>query len=260
MSRYGRPVAFGLAVVLLGFLVVELAIVIPRMRPEALGVDFHQYLEHTKRWLDGGSLYLDRQLQGPYQIEAGDSLYPPPILYLTVPFVLGLPQVLWWAIPLGVIGLVMARLRPAWWTWPILAAMVATPRSIEVVMYGNPVMWCTAALAAGTILGWPSVFVLLKPSLAPLALWGVRRRSWWVALLVALVAALPFGVAWLEWIQVVKDSSGSLLYSIPDLFFVLLPVVAWLGRTRSVEHLFRAPGGAATAPEEEGRAAILGAP
>jgi hypothetical protein len=77
---------------------------------------------------------------------------------------------------------------------------------------------------------------------------------------VALVAALPFGVAWLEWVQVVRDSSGSLLYSIPDLFFVLLPVVAWLGRRRSVEHLFRAPGGAATAPEEEGRAAILGAP
>ena len=260
MSRLARPLAFALAVVILGFLAFELWIVIPQMRPEALGVDFHQYLAHTQRWLDGGSLYLERQLVGPYEIQAGDSLYPPPILYLTVPFVLGVPQILWWAIPLTVIAVVVVRYRPAPWTWPLLAAMVATPRSIEIVMYGNPVIWCTAAMAAGTLLGWPAVFVILKPSLAPLAIWGIRRRSWWIALAIAIVAALPFGAMWLEWIQVVRDSSGSLLYSIPDLFFVLLPVVAWLGRRRTSTSDATAPEHAGSAPEQEGPAAILGAP
>jgi hypothetical protein len=260
MSRLARPLAFGLAVVILGFLAFELWIVIPRMRPEALGVDFHQYLEHTQRWLDGGSLYLERQLLGPYEIQAGDSLYPPPILYLTVPFVLGIPQVFWWAIPLTIIAIVVGRYRPAPWTWPLLAAMIAAPRSIEIVMYGNPVIWCTAALTAGTVLGWPAVFVILKPSLAPLAIWGIRRRSWWIALAVAIVAAVPFGAMWLEWIQVIRDSSGSLLYSIPDLFFVLLPVVAWLGRRRVTSEGAEAPEHAGPAPEQEAPAAILGAP
>jgi hypothetical protein len=38
-----------------------------------------------------------------------------------------------------------------------------------------------AALAAGTLYAWPSVLRCL-PSLFPFALFGVRRRSWWVAL------------------------------------------------------------------------------
>ena len=260
MSRLARPLAVALTVVILGFLAFELSIVISQMRPEALGVDFHQYLAHTQRWLDGGSLYLERQLLGPYEIQAGDSLYPPPILYLTVPFVLGVPHVFWWAIPLTIIGVVVVRFRPAPWAWPLLAAMVATPRSIEIVMYGNPVIWCTAAMAGGTVLGWPAVFVILKPSLAPLAIWGIRRRSWWIALAVAIAAALPFGAMWLEWIQVIRDSSGSVLYSIPDLFFVLLPVVAWLGRRRAPSSAGVADEHVGSTPEQEGSAAILGAP
>jgi hypothetical protein len=230
-SVWYQPVAIGLTFGFLVLLAFELVIVSRQMQPASVGVDFHQYLAHTERWLAGGSLYLDRQLQGPYAIVAGDSLYPPTILYLTIPFVLGLPQILWWVIPLAIIVGMSAHHRPAPWTWPVMAAMIATPRSIEIVLYGNPVMWATAALAAGIVLAWPSVFVaVIKPSLAPLALWGVRRRSWWLGLAVAALAAIPFGAAWLEWIQVIRDSSGSIIYSLPDLFFVLLPVVAWAGR------------------------------
>ena len=192
-SRWYRPLAVGLTLAFLGLLVFELFIVVPRMRPESVGVDFHQYLVHTERWLAGGSLYLDRQLQGPYEIVAGDSLYPPTILYLTVPFALGVPEILWWIIPLSIMGWAIVTHRPAPWAWPVMAAMLATPRSIEIVLYGNPVMWSAAALAAGTILAWPSVFVIIKPSLAPLALWGIRHRSWWIALGVAALMAIPFG-------------------------------------------------------------------
>jgi hypothetical protein len=64
---------------------------------------------------------------------------------------------------------------------------------------------------------------------------------------------------WLEWVRVVRDSSGSVLYSIPDLLFVLLPVVAWVGRRASpgAEGLADAAG---SATGQEGPAAILGAP
>ena len=229
-SRWYRPAALGFTVMALAVLLFELGIVAGHIRPESIGVDFHQYLGHTRRWLDGGGLYLDRQLHGPYAIQAGDSLYPPTILYLTVPFVLGLPEPLWWLVPLGIIAAVVVRHRPAPWTWPIIAAMLATPRSIEIVLYGNPVIWVTAALAAGTVAGWPSVGVLLKPSLGVLALWGIRRRSWWYALAAMIAAGLPFGALWLDWGRVLLDSNGSFAYSVPDLLFVLAPVIAWLGR------------------------------
>jgi hypothetical protein len=232
-SHWYRPIALGLTLAVLGLLAFELTIVARQMQPASLGVDFHQYLVHTDRWLGGGSLYLDRQLHGPYEIVAGDSLYPPTILYLTLPFVAGVPELLWWMVPLLIIVGAMVRHRPAPWTWPVMAAMLATPRSIEIVLYGNPVLWATAALAGGTVSAWPSVFVaLIKPSLGPLALWGVRHRSWWLALAVAALASLPFGATWMVWLQVVRDSGGSVVYSLPDLLFVMLPVVAWAGRTR----------------------------
>ena len=229
-SRWYRPVALSFTVLAIGVLLFELSVIGGHTRPESVGVDFHQYLAHTRRWLDGGSLFPDRQLHGSYTIQPGDSLYPPTILYLTVPFVLGLPEVVWWAVPIGIIVAAMLHHRPAPWTWPVMAAMLVTPRAIEIVLYGNPVLWVTAALAAGTVAGWPSVGVLLKPSLAPLALWGIRRRSWWYALAAMTLLSLPFVSVWLEWARVVLDSSGSFTYSLPDLLLVMVPVVAWIGR------------------------------
>lgn len=229
-SRWYRPVAVGLTGLMIAVLLFELSVVVAQLRPGSVGVDFHQYLVHTRRWLDGGSLFLDRQLHGPYAIEAGDSLYPPTILYLTVPFVYGLPEVAWWAVPAGIIAAAMLHHRPAPWTWPIMAALLVLPRTVEIVLYGNPVLWVTAALAAGTVAGWPSVGVLLKPSLAPFALWGVRRRSWWYALAAMAILALPLGALWTVWGRALLDSNGSLAYSLPDLTFVMVPVVAWIGR------------------------------
>lgn len=239
-----RPVLVALTIVALGFIVWEWTIIAPNIQPATWGVDFHQYLVHTQRWLDGGSLYLDRQLGGPYAIMAGDSLYPPTILYLTVPIVWGVPEPVWWVVPLGIIVAAVWAHRPAVWAWPIMVLLLATPRSIEIVLYGNPVMWATAALAAGTVRGWPSVGVLLKPSLFPLALWGCNRRSWWIALGVAILLAIPFGAMWLEWLQVVRDSRSNLAYSLPDLLFVVLPLVAWASGVRRTS----LPGRTASAP------------
>lgn len=229
-SRWYLPVAVGLTALGIAALSLQLAVVIPQMDPATLGVDFHQYLGHAQRWLDGGSFYLDRQLQGPYEIQGGDSLYPPTLLYLLVPFALGLPQLLWWAAPITIAVVAIAWLRPAPWTWPLMAGLLAVPRTYEMILYGNPGIWVAAAIAAGTVLGWPSVGVLIKPSLAPFALFGIRTRAWWIALGLYLLACLPFGLMWLEWIQVITDSDANLAYSLVDLPLMLLPVVAWAGR------------------------------
>src|SRR5690348_5487772 len=69
----------------------------------ALGGDMNLYLDAARHWLGGGSFYLDRQLAGPYEITGGDVLYPPVALALFVPFTV-LPAVLWFAIPLAIVG------------------------------------------------------------------------------------------------------------------------------------------------------------
>ena len=56
----------------------------------------------------------------------------------------------------------------------------------------------TEAEIAGIDADGPAVFALLKPSLAPFALFGANRRSWWVALAVLVAASVPFGGLWAE--------------------------------------------------------------
>ena len=68
-----------------------------------------------------------------------------------------------------------------------------------MMILGNTSMWIVAA-AFGAPYGWPSVFVLLKPTLLPFALLGAKKRGWWLGLAVLLVASLPFGLLWIDWV------------------------------------------------------------
>ena len=192
-------------------------------------VDFNQYQAHTTRWLETGQLYLARQLAGPTPVQDGDPLYPPIVLYLLLPFRV-LPSILWWVIPLAIIGSVIVWLRPRSWTWPLLALILLWPRTPALIYYGNPGMWVDAAIAGGVVLGWPSVFVLIKPSLAIYAPLGIRRRSWWVALGILAIASLPFGTLWVDYATVLRNSGVPPWYSLLDLPLSLAPVIAWLGR------------------------------
>lgn len=200
-----------------------------------LGVDYHLYMDAARRWLATGTFYLPHQLE-PYAIAPGDILYPPVVLWLLVPFTV-LPAVLWWAVPLGLVGYVLWRLRPAPWTWPFVALLlVPTPSTIKLVT-GNPVMWVMAALAAGVLWVGPAVFVLIKPTLAPFALWGARHRRWWAWLAAFGLLCLPFGGMWTDWLRVVgnsqpSDLGGGLLYSVWELPLLLVPLVAWAGRAK----------------------------
>jgi len=247
--RWSRPLAIGVIALLVALIAFELSVVVPKVLnlQGALGVDFHQYQDHARRWLTGGGFYLPGQLSGPYTVYGLlPPLYPPPFLLLIIPFVY-LPEILWWALPLGFLAAVVIRWRPTPWAWALIAALVAWPRTYEIVLFGNPSMWIAAFAAAGTLAGWPYVLVLLKPSLAPLALIGVRRRSWWIALAVAVLVSVPFGPMWVDYAKALLNADQGWTYSLRDVPIVLIPIVAHLGRRRTPERSGAAgPNGSAT--------------
>jgi hypothetical protein len=196
--------------------------------------DVDLYLLAARRWLDGGAFYEPYQLQGAYGISYGDILYPPVVLWLLVPFLI-VPTILWWAIPIALTGFGLARLRPSFVVWPLLALCVAWPPTAVRVATGNPVMWVVAAVMVGTVVAGPAALALVKPSLLPFAIWGIRRRAWWLWLIAFGVVCIPFGTMWVEWITVVMNSrGGGLLYSIQEVPMLLIPVIAWVGRTRLI--------------------------
>jgi len=197
-----------------------------------VGVDYRLYLDTATRWLSGGAYFQPYQLAGPYQISAGDILYPPVALLLFVPFTF-LPAILWWLIPAAAVACCVARLRPARHAWPWLMACAVWPTTPLKIVTGNPVIWAVAALALGVVYAWPSVLVLIKPSLFPFALFGAWRRRWWVGLAVFVAVSLPFGSLWIDWAHSILNSQGGgLAYSSLEIPMLAFPVLVWLGRER----------------------------
>ena len=191
------------------------------------GADYRLYMDATQRWLHGGPFYQPYQLVGPYQITHGDVLYPPVALWLFVPFTF-LPAALWWIAPIATTALVIWRLRPGFVAWPLLALCAAWPPTLVKLVSGNPVIWVMAAMALGCLYRWPSVFVLLKPSLFPFAAFGANRRSWWVALGFFAILCLPFGAMWQDWFTALLNARGAGLgYSVQEVQMLLLPLIAW---------------------------------
>ena len=196
-----------------------------------LGVDYRLYIDATSRWLAGGSFYPAYELAAPFATDH-DVLYPPNAILLFAPFTV-LPAVLWWAIPLGIVAWVIVRLRPDPVAWPFLAICLAWPATALTIVVGNPVLWAVAALALALRHGWPAALIWLKPSLFPFALLGVWHRSWWLALGLLVAMSVPFGGLWEDWFRVVWNSRvGGVFHSIQQVPLLLLPLIAWLGRTR----------------------------
>ncbi len=236
-----RRVATHRAVVVLGvaltliFVLVDLFDVLvnaPTLRLQ-VGVDYHLYIDTASRWLSDGTYFQPYQLAGPYQISAGDILYPPVALLLFVSFTF-LPAVLWWLLPAAALSWSLRRLRPAPAIWPMLAACATWPTTPLKILTGNPVIWVVGALGIGVLYAWPSVLVLIKPSLFPFALFGARSRRWWLALAVFVAIGLPFGSLWLDWVHSILNSrGGGIGYSILEIPMVAFPVLAWVGRKRA---------------------------
>ena len=198
------------------------------------GNDYEFFVGVAQRWVATGGFYGAEQLAGPYVAATGVSvLYPPIALYLFVPFTV-LPAFLWWAIPLGIVAWHVVTARPAWWAWPVIALLLFAPRSQSIIIWGNTGIWVTAFVALGLRFAWASPLVLLKPTLAPFALIGIRRRSWWVGLVVLLAASLLLLPHWFEYIAAMRNNVGAwppgFLYSLPDCLLVAVPIVAWVAR------------------------------
>lgn len=223
---------YAIVATLLGVVfVVELRLLWDVLREQnALGADLAFFRDISRHWQETGEFYVQRQLTGPYLVETlVDVLYPPVALYWFVPF-LWLPPLLWWAIPITVLCVCIARMRPAAWAWPLIMIGVAWPQTVSQLLYGNTNMWIAAFVAAGLTFGWPSVLILAKPSLAPFALIGIRRPRWWVALGAMVLASIPFGCLWLDYATAMRNSSLDASHALVTLPLMLSPVWAWLAR------------------------------
>ena len=234
-SRLGTLDGAGFARVLAagwsGGLLVETAREIAVLSPHGFG-DLDGYLTGARRFVETGSPYLPSQVAGPWTLGPHSFIHPPAALALFVPFLV-LPAFLWWAIPLGVTAFVIIRLRPASWTWPLMAACLVWPRSAGSLLAGNTDMWSMAFVAAGAMWGWPAALLVVKPTVAPLALIGGRRALWAGLIVIALCAALlPL---WFEYAVVIGNAGVDWTYSLLNLPLVVLPAIAWLGRQRTVD-------------------------
>jgi hypothetical protein len=200
-----------------------------------VGQDFAAYMERTAAFAAGRGFYLPEQLAGPYLISMSppDMLYPPPTLLLFVPF-LYLPAFLWWAIPLSITAVIIVHHRPAVWTWPFMAFCTIWGIGFaNEIIKGNVAIWSMAATALGTV--WPqaSPFVLIKWTMAPFALVGIRKRGWWIGAGVAALACLAFVAMWPDYIVAIANARGRTLgYALSEYEMMLIPLLAWLGRTR----------------------------
>ena len=231
-----RPRALGsvAAVLIVVFVAVDLVDVAANSATlqGQIGVDYRLYMNAATSWIHGGPFYQPYQLTGPYLISAGDILYPPVALVLFVPFTF-LAVALWWLLPSLAVAWCLYQLRPTRLAILWIAACVVWPTTPLKFLTGNPVIWAAAAMALGTLYAWPSVFVLIKPSLFPFALFGGRQPRWWVGLAVFVAISLPFGALWIDWIRSVLNSQGGgIAYSILEAPMLAFPIVAWLGRTR----------------------------
>ncbi len=238
VARRRRLVAFAIS---LPILAIALLFFAARWQSfaatDAIGIDYRTLVAHGQRWLDGGSWYQPYQLAGPYvaapaaprPIEAVPVLYPPVLLPVTVALT-ATPAFLWWVIPLAVIAYAVISWRPAPWSWPLLSLIACWPWTQSILIVGGTSLWIAAFVAAGLRWRWPAVFVCLKPSLLPFVVIGMRDIRWWIAAGVLILGSMPLAG---DYVRSVQNATGILVtYSAGDIPIILVPVIAWLARTR----------------------------
>jgi hypothetical protein len=223
--------------VVIGFAVVEALYF--AFRPGGLvffglGFDQNTYFAAARDFLGGRGFYESYQLAGPYEINAHEILYPPLLLGILIPFTF-LPDPLWVIVPAILTGWIVISWRPTYWAVFAIALCLAWPSSSGLYLLGNPGIWAVLLVAVATRWEWAGPLVMIKPSLMPFALVGIRSRSWWLgaaALLAVVAATWPM---WRDYIAAMfnaRGASANVLYSLWTSPMMLVPVLAWLGSTR----------------------------
>jgi hypothetical protein len=195
-----------------------------------LGADFIVYRDFGAHFLATGDPYL------PFTSGVdlpGGARYPPPALFLFVALNF-IPWPLWWIIPLGIVAANVRYWRPADWSWPIMAAVLATVPFPAAVACGNSGLWVMAVIAMAT--RWPAAswFLVAKPNELILTLPFIRHRGWWIGFLIAALASLPLLSYWFDWFTALHSYRGGspATYSIDAWPLFLLPVLARIASTR----------------------------
>jgi hypothetical protein len=237
IRTWARPVAIVLTLAIVGIALAEFAILLQGVvANNDLGDDFLIYRSNGARWLATGELYYPEQLAGPYQNVLGHSVfYPPTALLVFVPLsLLPVPvaALIWWAGPIVVAAILLRRFQPGYIALPVLALVLAWPRTIGGLLFGNSDMWIASAVAAGLLWSWPAVFVALKPSVLPLALIGIRRRSWWVAAAAFGLVSLLFLPLWGQYLAAATNVTDLPLLVSTNFVIILAPLVVWAARRR----------------------------
>ncbi len=191
------------------------------------------YRAAGERILAGGPVYPAFEVDGPYTLAMRPELYPPPTMLLLVAPMAALPAFLWWLVPLGAIAAVCVRHRPSPLGWLGILLCLAWPATGYVIIAGNPVIWAAAFVALGTVWKGAAVLSLVKPSLAPFALVGVRSWSWWLTVALYGAVALVMLPLWFDYVTVLRNGIGlDPLYSLSHVPMMLIPVMAWVSRAR----------------------------
>jgi hypothetical protein len=221
---------------MIGLLIAEYAILVtmPMTWNRVVGFDYQPYIQAASHWLSGGSFYLPYQLAGPYAVFEHEIMYPPTVLLILVPFTV-LPPPLWWAIPAIVTAWFVASWRPSRLGWIAILACLAYPWSPVIWLAGNPVIWVVAGIAAAPRFGWPAVVVAIKPQFAPLAVFGLGKRSFWLAAgLVAAVSLLMLPL-WFDWLTAMRNvkswPGGNWAYWLNNVPLLAVPPIAWASRS-----------------------------
>jgi hypothetical protein len=240
IARLELVLAFAIGLVSAAWIVtsiIEYALRWSEVAP-SFASDYDVVIGAAARWLAGGPYYLPEQLAGPYAWPGPWVLYPPPSVLLFAPFI-WLPALLWWAIPVGLTAWAVVIHRPRPLAYAAILFCLANPTTQSSLFWGNPGIWLVAALAVGTHRAWPSVLVLLKPTLLPFALIGAWRRAWWLGLAGLALVSVAFLPMWFDYVTVIGNArgpSGWFGYSTAQIPMMLIPVAAWLGRRpRSVD-------------------------
>jgi hypothetical protein len=196
-----------------------------------LGSDYMAHQNATQSWLAGGPFYRPYQLAGPYPVAGyGDPsfdpiLYPPAILALFIPMI-EIP-IVWWGLPLAVIGFVVWKNRTPSRLF-LVTALALWPTSVFLATNGSPTLWLIAFLALATVTPVFAPLLLLKPTLWPFALYRINERPWWLGMAALGVAALSFASLWPDYLKALlnaRDYPG-LLHSLSNVPALMIPLVA----------------------------------
>jgi len=193
-----------------------------------LGLDWLGYRAGFERLLATGTPYAPFELAGPFTPMHLDFIHPPNFLVLVAPFAV-LPHpldfVAWDAVPIAIFCFLLRGLP--WWAWPAVAVLSTTNSLQYPILNGNSSLFLVAVFGLGIRLGWPVGLLAMKPTLAPLAIVGLRRPiPTFIIAVVPIVLTLPLFPAYLT---VLRNMEGiPLSYSIENYSLIALAILPWL--------------------------------